>query len=79
MAEREGKPALPPQEVFRIEAEAEKRAAQLVAESQAGLENRCPECGALGSLEPFAGGELRCVDCDVKVAAVTQLGGFGRR
>lgn len=72
-------PAESPAEVFRREAEAEAAEARLVAESAAQLGDRCPECGALGSLELFDDGELRCVDCDATVAAVRPLGGLGRK
>lgn len=67
-------------DVFRREAEAEAAQRKLVEESAAGLTNRCPECGALGSLEPFGeSGELRCLDCDITVANVSRLGGLGRK
>jgi uncharacterized protein (DUF983 family) len=72
-------PVLSPAEVFRREAEAEEAQAQLVAESAAQLDDRCPECGALGSLELFDDGQRRCVDCDAEVAAVRPLGGMGRK
>jgi hypothetical protein len=60
------------------EAEAEKERAAFVKESQGGLSPKCPECGALGSLEEIDG-ETRCVDCDLVVGAKTKLPGFGRR
>jgi hypothetical protein len=64
---------------FQREAEAEAEARKLVAESEQGLQNRCPECGALGSLEPFGDdGAVRCIDCDLTVAAARPLGGLGR-
>lgn len=64
---------------FQREAEAEAEARKLVEESRQNLQNRCPECGALGSLEPFGDeGTLRCIDCDLTVAAVSPLGGLGR-
>lgn len=67
-------------EVFEREAAAEEAQRLLAEEGMAGLNNRCPECGALGSLEPFGDeGELRCIDCDVKVAVVSRLGGLGRK
>jgi hypothetical protein len=66
-------------EVFAIEAAAEAAGRALAEEGARGLENRCPECGALGSLEPFEDGQVRCVDCDLVVGAATRLGGFGRR
>ena len=65
-------------EMLRMEAEAERANAALVAESRDRLGNRCPDCGALGSLEEMDG-ELRCIDCDLKVGAVTKIAGFGRR
>ena len=65
--------------VFKTEAEAEAAQRRLVEESKANLSNKCPDCGALGSLEPFGeDGELKCIDCDVTVANVTRLGGLGR-
>jgi hypothetical protein len=63
---------------LRREAEAEKEQAAFVKESLAGLSPKCPECGALGSLEEVDG-EVRCIDCDEVVAAKTKLAGFGRR
>jgi len=69
---------LTPAEVFRAEAEAERQLDALVAESKDRLTERCPECGALGSLEEFEG-QLRCIDCDETVGAVRKLEGFGRR
>jgi len=65
--------------VFAKEAEAEAEQRRLVEESKANLKNKCPDCGALGSLEPFGEtGDLKCVDCDVTVANVSRLGGLGR-
>lgn len=64
--------------VFEVEAEAEAAQRRLVEESQQGLENRCPECGALGSLEEIDG-VMKCVDCDVQIAQVSRLGGMGRK
>ena len=64
--------------VFDVEAEAEAEQRKLVAESKQGLTNRCPECDALGSLEEIDG-ELRCLDCDVKIAETSRLGGLGRK
>lgn len=64
--------------VFDVEAEAEAEQRRLVEESKQGLLNRCPECDALGSLEEIDG-ELRCVDCDVKLAETSRLGGLGRK
>lgn len=65
---------------FQREAQAEADARKLVEESAGALQNKCPECGALGSLEPFEEGDggLRCIDCDVEVAKVRPLGGLGR-
>lgn len=74
MAERQGPP-----DVFRVEAEAEEAARKLAAEGERGLNNRCPECGALGSLEEQEDGETRCVDCDVVLGATQRLGGLGRK
>ncbi len=74
------KDTLSAREVFQREADAEAAQKKLVAESVAGLTNRCPECGALGSLEPFGeDGEEKCVDCDVTVAVASRLGGLGRK
>lgn len=74
------KDTLSAREVFQREAEAEALQKQLASESAAGLNNRCPECDALGSLEPFGEeGEMRCIDCDVKVAVASRLGGLGRK
>lgn len=63
---------------LRREAEAEKENAAFVAESKSRLSPKCPECGALGSLEEVDG-EVRCIDCDLVVGARTKLPGFGRR
>ncbi len=65
-------------EKLRREAEAEKENAAFVAESKGRLSPKCPECGALGSLEEVDG-EVRCIDCDLVVGARTKLPGFGRR
>ncbi|MFO0551791.1 MAG: hypothetical protein U0271_25620 [Polyangiaceae bacterium] len=65
--------------IFAVEAAAEAENKKLVEESQRGLDNRCPECGALGSLEEFDDGEQRCIDCDVVVGAARRLGGYGRK
>ena len=73
------RPALAPSEVFRIEAQAEAEQKRLAAEGAAGVENQCPECGALGSLEEFEDGEQRCIDCDVVVGAARRIGGLGRK
>jgi hypothetical protein len=64
--------------LLELEAEGERAQAALVAEGTDRLGERCPQCGALGSLEAF-GDETRCIDCDEVVAATTRLGGFGRR
>jgi hypothetical protein len=77
MSEVDKKPTAGP-EVFKTEAEAERQLQQMLSESRDRLGNRCPECGALGSLEDVAG-KLRCIDCDVEVAATTKISGFGRR
>jgi hypothetical protein len=69
---------LPPAEVLRREAEAERELQALVAESAHRLVDRCPECGALGSLE-MVGGQMRCIDCDEIVARTAPLGGLGRK
>ena len=74
----EEKKPVPSAEALQTEAEAERALGALVAESKARLGNRCPECGALGSLEEMDG-ELRCIDCDLQVGAVTKIPGFGRR
>lgn len=63
---------------LRREAEAEKEQAAFVQASLGGLSPKCPECGALGSLEEIDG-ETRCIDCDLVVGAKTKLPGFGRR
>ena len=65
--------------VFRIEAEAEAAARKLAKEGERGLTNKCPECGALGSLEEHEDGQMRCIDCDVVVGAASRLGGLGRK
>ena len=66
-------------ELFRAEAAAEEAQRKLAKEASAGPDNRCPECGALGSLEEQDDGETRCVDCDVVVGAKRPLGGLGRK
>ncbi|MBK8258378.1 MAG: hypothetical protein IPK82_37650 [Polyangiaceae bacterium] len=63
---------------LRREADAEREHAAFVAESKDRLSPKCPECGALGSLEEVDG-EVRCIDCDLVVGAKTKLPGFGRR
>ncbi|MEZ4294827.1 MAG: hypothetical protein R3B70_07610 [Polyangiaceae bacterium] len=60
------------------EAQAEKEQAAFVNESKDRLSPKCPDCGALGSLEEVDG-EIRCIDCDLVVGAKTKLPGFGRR
>jgi uncharacterized protein (DUF983 family) len=64
--------------VLEREAEAEEAQRKIVAESAQGLDNRCPECGALGSLEEIDG-QIKCIDCDVAVAVTSKLGGLGRK
>jgi multiple sugar transport system ATP-binding protein len=76
--DRENKPQLPPAEMLRLEAEGERRTAALVAEARLQAGDRCPECGALGSLEEF-NGKLRCVDCDLEVLEHSRLGGLGKK
>lgn len=63
---------------LRREAEAERERAAFLADAKGGLTPKCPECGALGSLEEIDG-ETRCIDCDLVVGAKTKLPGFGRR
>jgi ribosomal protein L37AE/L43A len=65
-------------EEIRRELAAERQLAQDLAESRGRLAPRCPECGAIGTMEEFEG-VLRCVDCDETVAAKARLTGFGRR
>ena len=67
-----------PQISLADEARAEEGRAAFVEEGKARLTPRCPICGAIGSLEEFAG-ETRCIACDEVVAAKTKLSGFGRR
>jgi hypothetical protein len=64
--------------VLDLEAEAERAQQRIIEESERGLTNRCPECGALGSLEEIDG-QTKCVDCDVEVAVTNKLGGMGRK
>jgi uncharacterized Zn finger protein (UPF0148 family) len=64
-------------EILRLEAEAEQRQADLVAEGEPNLGERCPECGALGSLENVDG-VVRCIDCDLVVLQHSQLPGMGK-
>ncbi len=63
---------------LRREAEAEREKAAFVQESLKGLAPKCPDCGALGSLEEVDG-VTRCIDCDIVVANKSKLPGFGRR
>jgi hypothetical protein len=79
MAKDQERADLSPEEVFRVEARAEADQKRLAAEGALRIENKCPECGALGSLEEFEDGEQRCIDCDVVVGAARRLGGFGRK
>ncbi len=65
-------------EVLLREAEAERERAAFVAESKKNLGQRCPECGALGSLEEVDG-VTRCIDCDMEILAASALGGLGRK
>ena len=65
--------------VFESEALAEEAQRRLAEEAERGLTNKCPDCGALGSLEEQDDGELRCIDCDVVVGAARKLGGYGRK
>jgi len=57
---------------------AEQELSENLAMSKDRLSPRCPECGAIGSLEEIEG-VVRCVDCDEVVAAGAKLSGFGRR
>ncbi len=66
-------------DVFAVEAAAEQAQRDLALEGRRGLEDRCPDCGALGSLEEQDDGEVRCIDCDVVVAAGQKMGGYGRK
>jgi ribosomal protein L37AE/L43A len=65
-------------EEIRRELEAEAELKQNLASSAARLAPRCPECGSIGTLEEIEG-VMRCIDCDITVANVTKLAGFGRR
>jgi ribosomal protein L37AE/L43A len=64
--------------LLRAEAAAEAAQKRLVAEAQAQLDPRCPECGALGSMEEFDG-VWRCGDCDEGALATKRVGGYGRK
>ena len=48
MAEPDRKPR-PPEEVFRVEAAAQRDLDRMIAESRDRLGNRCPECGEAGA------------------------------
>ena len=65
-------------DALRAEAEAELKQAAFVAESKKNLGQRCPECGALGSLEEVDG-VSRCIDCDMEILAASALSGLGRK
>lgn len=66
-------------DVFLTEAEAEAAQRKLAEEGKAGLANKCPDCGALGSLEEQADGSIRCIDCDEVLGATNRMGGLGRK
>lgn len=72
-------PKLSSSDLFRAEAAAEEAQRKLAEEGKAGLENRCAECGALGSLEEQEDGTVRCIDCDEVVGAARKMGGYGRK
>jgi hypothetical protein len=74
----DGKPVIPPKELLRLEAEGAQRTAALVAEARLQAGDRCPECGALGSLEMHEG-KWRCIDCDLEVLEQSRLGGLGKK
>jgi hypothetical protein len=67
-----------PPDLLERAAAGEAAEAAIVSESKHRLLPRCPECGAMGSLELIDGVE-RCIDCDEVVAATRKLEGFGRR
>ena len=67
-----------PAELLRAEAEGAARSKALVAEAKLQPSDRCPECGALGSLEE-RDGKLKCIDCDFDVMAQSRLGGLGKK
>lgn len=69
-------PKISPEIQRELDAEAEL--AKNLSESAGRLAPRCPECGAIGSLEEIDG-VLRCIDCDEVVQATAKLPGFGRR
>lgn len=64
---------------LKREVEAERAQAAFVKESVARLAPKCPDCGALGSLEEQPDGAVRCIDCDMVIAIASKLPGFGRR
>lgn len=66
-----------PQQVLQDEAAAAKRNLDLVKEALATAGDRCPDCGRLGSIEEVDG-KMKCVDCDLEILQVAQLGGLGR-
>jgi len=72
-------PKRSPNDLFRAEAAAEEAQRRLADEGKRGLENRCAECGALGSLEEQEDGQVRCIDCDEVVGAARKMGGYGRK
>ncbi|HZF50862.1 MAG TPA: hypothetical protein VE093_19515 [Polyangiaceae bacterium] len=67
-----------PAEVLQREAEAARELESALAESRSRLAPRCPDCGAIGTLEEVDG-VTRCIECDEVVAATAKLTGFGRR
>lgn len=67
-----------PAEVLQREAEAARELESALAESRNRLAPRCPDCGAIGTLEEVDG-VTRCIECDEVVAATAKLSGFGRR
>ena len=67
-----------PQQILMDEAAAERRNLELVREALQTAGDRCPECGRLGSIEEIDG-VLTCIDCDLKLLQVSQLGGLGRK
>lgn len=67
-----------PVEVLQREAEAARELESALAESRNRLAPRCPDCGAIGTLEEVDG-VTRCIECDEVVAATAKLSGFGRR
>ncbi len=67
-----------PVEVLQREAEAARELESALAESRSRLAPRCPDCGAIGTLEEVDG-VTRCIECDEVVAATAKLSGFGRR